>query len=202
VNTKILDVLPPFYVLHRKLDLSQNRWLLIGLNIAGLILLIPFGLFFTRITALLRPSDFSLSGHLHSYSTISYVIVLIMIITIFIILHEIVHGLFFWFFTHKPPKFGFKGAYAYAAAPGWYIPRNPYLLIGISPLMVISAAGIVLLAILPADLLFPLELGLIFNAIGSVGDLFVTLWLLARPSTDYIEDQGDAILIFTICNSP
>lgn len=193
--------LPPGYILHRKIDLTKDRRLLIGLNVSGLILLFPFGWLFTRIAATVRPSDYSQSGSFFTYPTIIYVLVIVIVISIFIILHEIVHGVFFWSVTRQSPKFGFKGAYAYAAAPGWFIPRNPYLLIGISPLMVISIIGICLLALLPVDLLFPIVIGLIFNAIGSVGDIYVVLWLLGRPSTDYIEDQGDAMSVFTHSSS-
>ncbi len=92
--------------------------------------------------------------------------------------------------------FGFKGAYAYAAAPGWFIPRNPYLWIGLSPLVVLSLTGFVLITVLPVNWLLPIMIGLIFNAVGSVGDLYVVFWLFLKPATVYIQDQGDAINIY------
>jgi len=189
--------LPALYSLHRTIDFAKDRSLLIGLNIIGLILLFPFGWLFTKIASFLQPATSAQSINLASYSAIFFLIVIITTIIIFVILHEIVHGVFFWSITGSKPKFGFKGAYAYAAAPGWFIPRNPYLWISLSPLVVLSLAGFALITVLPEYWLFPIIVGLIFNAVGSVGDLYVVIWLLQKPATVYIQDQGDAINIFS-----
>jgi hypothetical protein len=65
--------------------------------------------------------------------------------------------------------------------PGWYFPRNQYILIGISPLIVITLIGILLLVILPISTLNLVLIGLVLNASGAVGDLFVVVWLLTKP---------------------
>ncbi|MCZ7554084.1 MAG: hypothetical protein B6D39_00255 [Anaerolineae bacterium UTCFX2] len=188
--------LPTSHSLLRAIDFSKDRRLLIGLNIIGLILLFPFGWLFTRIASILRPATLAQGVNIVSFSAIAYLIIIITIIVIFIILHEVVHGIFFWIITGSKPVFGFKGAYAYAAAPGWFIPRNPYLWIGLSPLVVLSLTGFVLITVLPVNWLLPIMIGLIFNAVGSVGDLYVVFWLFLKPATVYIQDQGDAINIY------
>lgn len=189
--------LPAAYALHRTIDLSKDKRLMIGLNIFGLVLLFPFGWLFSAIAASLRPMNQAQDVNLSTYSAIAYLVVIISVIVLFVILHEVVHGVFFWVVTGSRPNFGFKGAYAFAAAPEWFIPRNPYLWIGISPLLVISLIGVGLIAVVPAKLLFPTIIGLIFNAVGSVGDLYVVFWSFRRPPTDLIQDQGDKISVYS-----
>src|SRR6266699_209791 len=66
-----------------------------------------------------------------------------------LILHELTHGLFFWLFTKSRPAFGFKGWYAYAAAPGWYLPRAQFLVVVGAPLTLLSLLGEALLLLVP-----------------------------------------------------
>ena len=99
------------------LTFPKTSRLLIWLNIFGLALFFLFGWLFLRLTALLRPAYQGSSGGINLWLVIN---VLLAIVLTFII-HELVHGLFFWIFNRSRPTFGFKGAYAYASAPGWYL---------------------------------------------------------------------------------
>ena len=94
------------------------------------------------------------------------------------------------------PKFGFKGLYAYAAAPGWYFPRGQYLVIGLSPLVVLSVLGVLLMPIVPANLMLSLIAFVVMNATGAVGDIAVCTWLLFKPANLYTTDIGDIIDIY------
>jgi hypothetical protein len=184
--------LPPFYHQIGDIDLSKDTKLLFWLNIVGLILFICFGWLFWRFTIFQRP-DFNNTHHPINF----LIIVGIIIITLFVfIFHEILHGCFFWIFTQSRPKFGFKGAYAYAAAPEWYIHRNAYLVIGIAPLLLITLIGLILIPVIPNFYLIILIYALTLNASGSVGDIAVCLWLLRHPSSTLIQDYGDEIKIF------
>ncbi len=78
----------------------------------------------------------------------------------------------------RAPLFGLRGLYAFAAAPGWYIPRNPYLWIGLSPLVLISIFGLLLVPLIPQSVLFAWLFGLTYNAAGAAGDLYFVFWLL------------------------
>lgn len=110
-----------------------------------------------------------------------------------IILHEAVHGLAFWLFTGKHPKFGFKVFYAYAASPeGVYLPRQQYFMVALAPLVILTLVGIVLIPIMPLLALPTLVFFLISNSAGSVGDLWVVGWLLREPREILLQDQGDA----------
>ena len=121
---------------------------------------------------------------------------LILGLIIITILHELVHGGFFWIVTRQPPKFGFQGAYAFAAAPEWYIRREAYFLIGAAPLVIISIVGLVLIPVIPAQFLFIWLVCLLMNGSGSVGDVYVLAELIRQPVTAMIQDRGDMISIY------
>lgn len=186
--------LPKDYIARYEIDLAKNRLLAVLLNIAGLGLFIPFGWLFIRLAQLLRP-DFSLSrGHMENP-----VIALVGILAAFIVvlvLHEMVHGLLFWIITGERPLFGLRLAYAYAAAPGWYIPRNPYFAVGLAPLTLITLLGIPLIPLVPEIALPSLVFALVTNAAGAIGDIAIVVWLLTQPDNVLIRDCGDAITIY------
>jgi hypothetical protein len=195
-------VLPSNYILQRNIDLTKELSLLIILNIAGLVLLFPVGWFFFSSARWLRVSTGQISYQISAISGIGFFLWSLLAIVLFIVLHELVHGLFFYLSTHQIPFFGFRGAYAFAAAPQWFIPRIQYLWIGLSPLILISISGLILIPFIPESLLIPLLIGLIFNAVGSVGDLYIVFWLVRQPANQYIQDKGDVISIYAPVSDP
>ncbi|NJN17657.1 MAG: DUF3267 domain-containing protein [Oscillochloris sp.] len=72
-----------------------------------------------------------------------------------------------------------KGLYAYAAAPDWYLPRRPYFSVALAPLLAISLLGIGMLLIVPATWIPVVLLAIVLNAAGAIGDLPVAAWLLS-----------------------
>ncbi len=182
------------------LDVGSNDRLLLVLNLVGLLALALSGWIFFRALLWLRPTDgaraiqsiqvFTLASSLQA-------IAVILILTVLhVILHEAIHGVFFWLFTRSRPRFAFRWAYAYAAAPSWYIPRNPFLVTTLAPLVVITLAGLVLFAIAPSAWLLAIWFVITMNAGGAVGDLAVAIWLLRQPPTCLAQDRGDAVTLF------
>jgi hypothetical protein len=190
--------LPMGYELRRSIDLSKNRPAMLGLNLAAVILLLVFGYLFLRLATLLRPEataqSFSFSGN--ALEALLFILAVLAISAVMVVLHEGVHGLFFWSLTRERPKFGFRGAYAYAAAPDWYLPRNPYLWVGLSPLVVLTAIGVLALIAAPQPALLYILIFMVLNAAGAVGDLAVVFLLLTQPSTVLVNDSGDAVSVY------
>lgn len=184
--------LPAGYSERGGISLKNNRRLLILLNLAGIPWAVLCAVFFfmaSRFSAL--PT--SGSHRLTATDLLLGLVALALAVVVTLILHELTHGVFFWLFTRARPRFGFKGAYAYAAAPAWYIPRGPFLLIGLAPLIFLSALGLLVLPLVsfPASLL--LLVALIVNATGAIGDLYMVTRLAFAPRGTLIEDQGEGI---------
>ena len=185
--------LPSGYQLARTIDLRAQPALMLGLNLIGLGLLLLSAWLFFWLAARLRPqAEPELSFSLGLPAILAIILAFIAIL----LLHELVHGAFFWLITRSRPRFGLQAAYAYAASPDWYIPRNPYLIVGLAPLVLITLAGLALLPWLPGALLLPWIFALAINASGSIGDVYIVSWLLARPAGALVNDHGDCIHIF------
>jgi len=185
-------VLPPTYAFYRKIDLSKDRKLLIALNGGSVLLFFFSGWLILNLAAILRPALF-----LNQFEFTPLGICLFLgAYSLMIVIHELIHGFFFWLFTKEKPSFGFKFLCAYAAAPNWYIPRKPYLVITLAPFVLITFIGLILLPVVPMLFLLPLCSIIAANLAGSIGDLFVFCWLLKQPSSLIVQDFGDAMTIY------
>jgi hypothetical protein len=201
---KAITDLPDNYIRLGSLDLSRDIGLMIKLQIAVMLSFIPVSVFFLRLTFTLRPEAnqvlpqwglFDLSINNGFSVEIPNVILiglsLLLAIVFVVIIHEAIHGLFFYLFTGRKPRFGFKLLYAYAASPeGVYIERSRYLLVGVSPLVIMTLLGVVMIPILSLVTIPALVFILILNASGSVGDLAMMAWLVRQPKESLIKDTG------------
>jgi len=152
------------------------------------------GLFLWWLFLGLRPGiapDFWLSGEILGW-LLGFVLALLVSIT----LHELVHGVFFWFFAGQRPRFGLGPGYAYAAMPGWYFPKRKYLMVGLSPLVVLTVVGLVLVPFLPGGLLGPVFWGLVINAGGAIGDLYICLRIAREAEDVWVQDHGDGFEVY------
>lgn len=192
-----VKTLPPDYHLHGTLDLSKNKVALIGLNIAALIPLVLFGWLALWLLPVLRPTDASqVLRFVGVVGTLQLLAILLGLYVLMIILHEAIHGLFFWVFTRERPHYGFKGWYAYAAAPDWYLPHRQHMVVGLAPLVLITLVGFALVPLVPLPLVPMLLYIVVMNAAGAVGDMAMVAWLAVQPHGTLVQDSGDAIALF------
>lgn len=189
--------LPENYVLRVRFSARDQRTML-AINAAGFVLLFLFGWLFIVAALWLRPEDTTavLSSNWGGWKPLAAIIGVLLLSGITIYLHEAIHGLGFWLATRTRPVFGMRSVYAYAAAPEWYIPRDPYLLIGLAPLLSISIIGIFLIAFVPGMLIGPILVVLVMNASGAVGDLWVAVLLLRQPADALACDSGEEVKIY------
>ncbi len=180
---KASQTLPQGYREHGRISLKKNKPLLLWLNVLAVPWFLLCALFFGVMTSLLRPLNFAILGSAFPVGAIAALFAAVVItLCVVLILHELTHGLFFWLFTKSRPAFGFKGWYAYAAAPGWYLPRGQSLVVGAAPLILLSLLGEALLLLVPWVLW-----GLIVNAGGAIGDLYMIARLMLAPRGAVVE---------------
>jgi hypothetical protein len=184
--------LPSDYQYLDALNLSGFRISLL-LNVIALGLLFFYIRIFTIILAYLSPNDIEY----HDFWSLllefsgTKLIALFVAILFVLVLHELVHGFFFWLFTQARPKFALKSGYAYAAAPGWFFPRIEYIIIGLSPFLVITLGSLAITTVASPTLIPYLLVIATFNAAGSLADMVVVAWVLKQPASNFINDQGD-----------
>lgn len=195
------STLPEGYGLVAELNLSEDMKVLLLLNFGSLVLFVLFGVSFIWLLQALRPeigagiASFSLA-FFDMDNFIVWIVALLVIIFVMVFLHEAIHGLLFWFFTGSRPKFGFKGAFAYAAAPDWYIAKPAYTVIGLAPLVVISLLGFAVLLAAPSQWILPVLLLITMNASGAAGDIYTIWWVLKKPESAMVQDFGDRMKVY------
>ena len=189
--------LPTNYHLLSTLNLSEKK-VILWLNLAAIPLLFVYGYIFIYLINLQRSYSPFITGIIGFFTSFSFwkLIVLLLSIIVMLILHELIHGIFFYMFTHQPPKFALKSGYAFAAAPGWYLPCSKYIFVGLSPLVIISFTSIFLCWVVFPFLIPYLLIIATFNAAGSLGDMIVIGWVLMQPAATYILDEGDKFFSF------
>lgn len=191
--------LPAGYRQTAEFNLRNNTRMMIILNMIG------FGLFLIAAVLLpvfirrVRPQDFDVVMSFEVDNLGQFWLFLLFMAVDFIllvILHEGVHGLCFRLITGKRAIFAIGPGYAYAAAPDIYITRKPYLITAISPLIILTIFGLMVIPFVPRDILFHVGLIVVLNIAGAVGDLWVVGGLVFKREPVLIQDSGDRVIVF------
>jgi hypothetical protein len=207
-SVKAVMVLPANYHRQAVLDFSKSRVSVACAVVSGIILLLATGWLLVQFTNLVRPT--ALDGlRLRDLQTVTpdggqstvipcqFIVDGIIAFAMAMLVHELVHGLFFWRFTGKRPTVGIKGVFVYVAVPSdVYLPRNQYLLVGLAPLVMLTLVGLVLLAIAPGVVAPIVILFVAMNAAGAAGDLTMIVRLLAYPSHTLMQDADTGVVVY------
>ena len=114
---------------------------------------------------------------------------------VYIILHEAIHGIFMYAFSHVKPNFGFSGAYAYAGS-NVYFGKIHYLIIALAPVVVWGIVLAVLNLTLPEHWFWPVYFIQIVNLSGAAGDFYVTWRFFSLPKDILVQDTGVSMTVF------
>jgi hypothetical protein len=198
-----VKTLPPNYEQCGELDVSENKMVLVAVNALALVLMLLFIWLALQFFALVHPGVDAIAALWQVVGTTTgigsrLILTLIALVVVFGVgvVHELVHGLFFWIFTRERPVFGFKSLYVYAAAPDWYLPLGRYVVVGLMPLVVITVLGLALAVAVPAAVAVWVLLFTVTNAGGAAGDMFAVVWLLRQPPNALAHDRGTAIEVY------
>jgi hypothetical protein len=178
------------YVLVKRERIPIQRVGLIGLLSAPLWALLFVGI------------AYALGGSPHIRLHITFFGVLIALLNLIVVmpaLHEAIHGLTARL-SGAHPTFGIGAGFAYTTFREPVRPI-PYLVIGLAPLVVISAAGVALLVLRPVvpgqTLVF-----MVGNAAGALGDLWVVAKVLRLPRICLICDLADGFAFYLPKQNP
>ncbi len=108
---------------------------------------------------------------------------------IYIYAHEITHGIFIKIMSGQKAYYGFTGIYAYAGSDIYFNKRS-YTIIALAPLCVFGIILTVLQLIVPDGWGYVPYLVQIGNVAGAVGDVYVTIKMLASPKGTIVRDTG------------
>lgn len=201
-------VLPANYRRQATIDLSKSRKAIVGAIVSGIVLLITVGWLLVQLTNLFRPTALeglrfrdiqTITPDGGTSITIPFQLIVDFIVAFVLVMpvHELVHGIFYCRFTGKRPSFRIKGLYLYTAAPSEvYFPRNQYLVVGITPLVLLTLVGLLLMIIVPVVVVPILILFIAFNAAGAAGDLLMFAWLWPYSPDTLMQDNGTSVVVY------
>lgn len=170
----------------RELNLFDNKKLILWLNIAAVGLFFFFLWLFFSIAKLRGTSgsgDFSMMT----------AIVSLLVFYIMIVIHELIHGLFFKVFNPKGKvKFGFKQGMAYATSPNSFYSKGEFSVIALAPFVIINTTLLVLyfLGMVPV---FAFVMLSAIHAGSCVGDFYYILLIIQTPPKAFVEDVEQGI---------
>ena len=186
------QTLPAGYIQSGQIDLKKDKRLAILLNIGAFIVFIPMFYLLSAFTASVRPDIKNFSETI----TIGNVLGALGLTVVVLIIHEIIHGLFFWIFSHGWPVFALRPLYAYAGAPTWFFPKRQYAITALGPLVIIGAVGLLLLLLAPISWIPMIAFLVALNTAGAMGDLLAFIRLLKCSPTSFTNDTGDVVTFY------
>jgi hypothetical protein len=198
-------VLPTNYHRQATLDLLGNRTAVVGAIASGIVLLLAVGWLLVQFTNFVRPTalealrlrDIPMTTPDGGTSVTIPIVDGVVALVLVMLIHELVHGMFYWRFAGRRPTLGIKGLGVYVAAPTEvYFPRNQYLVVGIAPLVLLTLAGLLLVIIVPVAVVRILTLFVALNAAGAAGDLLMVARLLSYSPDTLMQDSGSAVIVY------
>jgi len=126
------------------------------------------------------------------YTTWRYLVFMVSML-VYIVLHELVHGVAYWLTTRQKLSFGLTASVAYCGVPNIYVYRKAALISLLAPFTVFDIVFLLGAFLLPtqADRFYSLVL-LSVHIGGCVGDLYDTLLYLFRfrDNSTLMRDTG------------
>jgi hypothetical protein len=192
--------LPEHFKENSRFDLNENRGLGMILNLTGLGLLFGVGGLFVESLNFLRPEYVSAANVLIVTGMREFwrgVLLLVVSFALVVLLREGLHWLVLWIITGDFPKLSFRGLYAYAAVPEWYLPRRSYIWQALVPLFGITVMGVIAVVLVPLNLVPGVMLVVSLNVAMSVNDLATLYWLMGKPKESLFIEDRDCVQVFS-----
>lgn len=180
--------LPEDYKKILEIDLAKNKKLFLGVNIAATAVMVALAV----IGHLLVPAWHIYEGGM----LLPKMLVMFAGYMLYILLHELVHGVFMKHFSGLKPKYGFTLLYAYAGSEA-YFNKKSYIIIGLAPVVIWGAVLTAVCALVPASWFWVFYFIQIGNISGAAGDAYVTYKMLTLPEDILVNDTGVSMTVYS-----
>ena len=122
--------------------------------------------------------------------------VLMAAIVVYMVLHELVHGITMKMCGTKKIKYGFTGVYAFAGSNDYYDKRS-YIVIALAPIVVWGVVLLVLNLLVPVQWFWIVYWVQVSNISGAAGDLYVTYRFSRLPQDILVQDYGVGMTVYS-----
>ena len=115
---------------------------------------------------------------------------------VYLILHELVHGVAMKICGTKKVKYGFTGLYAFAGSEDFY-DKKAYIFIALAPVVFWGIVIAVINLFVPLEWFWVVYFLQIINLSGAAGDLYVTVKFFRLPSDILVKDIGIMMTVYS-----
>ncbi len=117
-------------------------------------------------------------------------------IILYMILHELVHGIAMKACGTKKVRYGFTGLYAFAGSDDYY-DKKSYIVIALAPVVIWGIVLLILNCVIPVSYFWVVYFIQIANISGAAGDFYVT-WKFSRlPQDILVQDNGVSMTVYS-----
>lgn len=189
---RAVKTLPKGYKEIYSIDLQKDKKASLFVNliaIAILMLLIVPMHFLVPISTL-----FDMEGGLGNYSI--RFLALIVLIIMYMVFHELVHGIAMKICGTEKVKYGFTGLYAFAGSSDYY-GKRAYIFIALAPVVLWGIVLAIINPLVPVEWFWVVYIIQVMNISGAAGDLFVTVRFSRFPKDILVRDHGVGMTVYS-----
>lgn len=189
---KAFSSLPEGYRELLRLDLQKDKKQFLLVNALGILIFVLLAVpmhFYVSFFSL-----FSMEEGLLAYSL--RFLVLLVGMVVYLVLHELVHGIAMKLCGTKKVKYGVTGVYAFAGSTDYY-DKKSYIFIALAPVVLWGVVIAVINAFVPEQWFWTVYMIQLINLSGAAGDLYVTVRFLGMPKGILVTDCGVAMTVYS-----
>ncbi|WP_142826062.1 DUF3267 domain-containing protein [Planococcus soli] len=183
-------ILPANYKVRRKVNLSKDKHInlviqLCFIVIAGILMGLAFWI------------GFPLSN---SIGLLPSLLVTVILILVYMSLHELTHAFFIKVFSGRLPSFRIRFPFLSIGSEA-YFNRKKFIIIALAPVLVWGITLAALLFVVPSQIFFSVYILFIVNFAGSAGDYVQTYIALKAPTATLFQDNGIETTIYMLADN-
>lgn len=192
ICVKAIEKLPEGYQEIYAIDLQKDKKMMLIVNLIAFaiaaVLIVPMH-FVVPIFSL-----FSMENGMLAY--LLRFVALIALTIVYMVLHELVHGIAMKLCGTKKVKYGFTGMYAFAGSTDFY-DKKAYIFVALAPVVLWGVVLAVINPFVPVEWFWVVYFIQISNLSGAAGDLFVTVKFSRFPNDILIQDHGVGMQVYS-----
>ena len=189
---KAIEILPEGYEEIYSIDLQKNKKLAILVNALSFLILLLMAIpmnYFVPFSSL-----FDMKNGLGQY--VIRLLSLMGLMILYLVLHELVHGIAMKICGTKKVKYGYTGLYAFAGSDDYYS-KKPYIFIALAPVVFWGVILAIINFFVSYEWFWVVYFLQIINVSGASGDLFVTIKFSFLPKDILVKDYGVAMKVYS-----
>lgn len=189
---KVVADLPEGYREIYAIDLQKDKKLALTVNILAVAIEIALAvpMHFAVPIFTLFSLEYGFKSYLLRFG------VLAVLLLLYMVLHELVHGIAMKMCGTKKVRYGFTGLYAFAGSDDYY-DKKSYIVIALAPVVIWGIVLLILNCVIPVSYFWVVYFIQIANISGAAGDFYVT-WKFSRlPQDILVQDNGVSMTVYS-----